>query len=487
MSLIRNRVSCESLWRVKSFVGATWKLDKSHFFSSSQLPLAQAGNAAGEHHQPAEYLEHHPVEEHHALGLNFGDTENTFRHVSNMELLRSAAVMNATRISLVSEYGPKLFNFAQKIPLVRPIVNSATRKTFFAHFVGGEDILECQRRIQPLTDRNVVPILDYAVEFMEDATSDSQELKYDATADTVASTITQAEQVGLQSLSCVKLTGIARFGLLEKLNVALGPNVVERTDIDQALAEACKALTFEERKELERVEERLESLCAKAAQKNIPLLIDAEHFQVQNAIETLALAAIQRHNTPERAYVYNTVQTYLKSAHDRISRAVQHADATGIRTGIKFVRGAYISYERRHAVMKGQSSPVFDSIHDTHKCFDSSAAMSIELVGRGKLSTLLATHNEGSVVNACRKIVSEGLPREHPEIMFAQLFGMSENLTFTLSNSGFRAAKYVPFGPLLSVMPYLTRRLEENRDMLKGGRADAQKVASELKRRLNFV
>ncbi|KAA8499791.1 Proline dehydrogenase 2, mitochondrial [Porphyridium purpureum] len=425
------------------------------------------------------------VTERQPLGLDFSDAHASYRDVPTVELLRAAAIMKLAQYKFISVSGPKLFEYAQKVGgPVASLVNYATRKTFFEHFVGGEDMAQCKKRLDRMLRRGVIPILDYSVEFhVSDGASvtGDMERKYDHTAGVILKTIEDAASIGMPGFSCVKLTGVARFGLLERVSELLTARIPAKMLLDDEVYDGLD--TDDLREELLRVEKRIDSLSMAAKTRGLPLLIDAEHFQVQPAIDALGLTMQLRYNTSERANVFNTIQTYRTAALDDYRASERLLSDAGVRFGVKAVRGAYLTYERRRAEELGYASPVFATLEATHASFDAVASALILDISRGRAAGVLATHNANSIQRACENVVLAGLPRDCPDLVFAQLFGMADSITVAVNNAGFRAAKYVPFGPLQDVMPYLTRRLEENRDMMSGASREVRLFMKELRQR----
>ncbi|PNX73663.1 proline dehydrogenase [Trifolium pratense] len=208
----------------------------------------------------------------------------------------------------------------------------------------------------------------------------------------------------------------------------------------------------------------------------MPLLVDAEHTTVQPAIDYFTYSSAIMHNKDDNPIVFGTIQTYLKDAKERLFLATQAADKIGIPMGFKLVRGAYMSTESKIAESFGYGSPIHDSIEDTHNCFNDCSAFLLEKIADGKGSLVLATHNIESGNLAAAKAYEIGMGKVNHKLEFAQLCGMSDALSFGLSNAGFRVSKYMPFGPVEMVMPYLLRRAEENRGLLAASGFDRQLI-----------
>ncbi|CAA0828338.1 Proline dehydrogenase 2- mitochondrial [Striga hermonthica] len=244
-------------------------------------------------------------------------------------------------------------------------------------------------------------------------------------------------------------------------------------------------LTLHEEHDLQLARARLDRICRRAVEADIPLLIDAEDTSIQPAIDHFAYWAAVEHSGREDGspIIFNTIQAYLKDAKERLVAAKEAADRMGVPVGFKLVRGAYLSSERMLADRLGVKSPVHDSIGETHACFDSCADFLLDEIGSGSGYAVLATHNVESGKMAASKAVNLGIRKNSPYLHFAQLYGMSEALSFGLKNAGFNVSKYLPFGPVEQIMPYLLRRAEENRGLLAASSLDRHLMSKEIIRR----
>lgn len=245
-------------------------------------------------------------------------------------------------------------------------------------------------------------------------------------------------------------------------------------------------LTLEEEKDLELAQERLTKLCQRCSELNVPLTVDAEDTKIQPGIDYLTYkSAIEFNKLGSNVpIVYATIQTYLKDAKERLFLATKAADKMGLPMGFKLVRGAYMSSETKLATSLGFESPIHDSIQDTHNCYNDCASFMLDNIVDGSGAVVLATHNIESGRLAATKARDLGIGRENDRLQFAQLYGMSEALSYGLKNAGFQVSKYLTFGPVEEVIPYLLRRAEENRGMLSSSSLDRKLMGKELKRRL---
>ncbi|CDY70892.1 BnaA06g39660D, partial [Brassica napus] len=245
-------------------------------------------------------------------------------------------------------------------------------------------------------------------------------------------------------------------------------------------------LTAEEERELEAAHVRIQEICRKCQESNVPLLVDAEDTILQPAIDYMAYSSAIIFNTDkDRPIVYNTIQAYLRDAGERLHLAVQEAEKEGVPMGFKLVRGAYMSSEARLADSLGHKSPIHDTIQNTHACYNDCMTFLMEKASNGSgFGVVLATHNADSGGLASKKASELNIDKKNGKIEFAQLYGMSDALSFGLKRAGFNVSKYMPYGPVETAIPYLLRRAYENRGMMATGANDRQLMRMELKRRL---
>ncbi|GJD09319.1 Proline dehydrogenase 1, mitochondrial [Galdieria sulphuraria] len=388
--------------------------------------------------------------------LQVNDSAATYGSLSTLHLIRSYLVLKMAQLPLVASVGPKIFSATQKLPnVMRQPANYVVKKTFFEQFCGGESLVEAVTATQRLRDSGISCIFDYAAEGLV-----GEENVYDSAASVVESTILQARDIGAGGFSCIKVSAVSPMSVLEKVTCSIhGNGGITSVDPELTLNPMnVPNLTHEEAAEWQQVISRLDRVCKAAYEKGVPILIDAEQYYVQEAIEYLAL--------------------------DRVEQGLGLGSNLDFKYAAKLVRGAYLFFERRLALEKGYSSPVFDCIEDTHRCYNDIAARMVSQVSNNSASLMLATHNLDSVEKAATQMAQKQLHASNPNVYFAQLFGMGDSMTMALAKEGYNTCKYVPFGPIEEVMPYLTRRIEENRDILGGARKEVSLFSEELKRRV---
>ncbi|SDK02349.1 L-proline dehydrogenase [Pedobacter sp. ok626] len=363
--------------------------------------------------------------------LNFDDTEIAFRNKSNNELNAAYWLFKLISSNFLTKIGPPITNFFLNIGLP---IKGVIKATIFKHFCGGETIAECEHTIEQLAIGQVGTILDYSVE------GEEEEAVFDFTCAEIIRTIERAAGDKRIPVTVFKVTGIGRFGLLEKLD-------------------AKKELTTAEQAEFEKVKARCERICRMAYDKNVPIMVDAEETWIQDTIDELAIDMMRLFNQ-KSIIVYNTYQMYR---HDKLAdMKADHliAKASGFILGVKMVRGAYMEKERKRAEEMGYPSPIQPDKAASDRDYDASLNYCMEYIN--EIAIVCGTHNENSCRVLAQLLDKHGIAHNHPHVYFAQLLGMSDNLSFNLSDAGYNVTKYVPYGPIEAVMPYLFRRAQEN-------------------------
>mgnify|MGYP005818929983 CR=1 FL=1 len=387
--------------------------------------------------------------------LNLNNTKIAFDYKSTTQLQKARLMFKMVSRPWLVRIGKYLTRFALfiRFPL-RPFV----KPTIFSQFCGGETIDDCDETIKSIGDYNVGSILDYSVEGTEEPKA------HNVTAENIMETINKAANDSNIPYAVFKVSGVSRDTFLEKINDKLD----NLSEVDK--------------KEYEEVMERIDKLCKRAFEVDVPIYIDAEDYSMQNAIDSFAWEMMLRYNK-EKAVVFNTIQAYrvdrfkfLKSEHLRAKQA-------GIKYGVKLVRGAYMEKERERAEEHGYPSPIHVDKEATDKCFNQCLRYIVKNIE--DFSLCLGTHNEKSTLILTELMKEKGISKNDSRIVFAQLLGMSDHITFNLSTNGYTAAKYVPFGPVRDVMPYLIRRAEENSSVSGQTFRELELIKHELRRRKN--
>lgn len=388
------------------------------------------------------------------LPVNFENTEIAFRDQSNASLKQAYQLFKVMNNRRLVNIGKHLVNFAFAVHFP---IEGIIRNTIYKHFVGGVSIEDCSKTIVRLARYNVDSILDYAQE------GEESEDAFNATCREVIRTVEFAGNHKNLPFSVFKITGVARFDLLAKVSEQ-------------------QPLTDEEREEFRSVEERVDAIFRRGFELDVPVLIDAEETWIQPVLDDMVMNLMSRYNK-EKAIVQNTYQMYR---HDSIERIKQHhrmALEGGFKFGLKIVRGAYMEKERNRAAERGYPSPIQPDKPATDRDFDDITRYFIEHLD--SIDFMVATHNEESSLLLARLIDEYNLPRNHRGIYFSQLYGMSDHITYNLAEQGYNVAKYVPYGAVKTMMPYLFRRAEENSSVKGQTNRELKMIRTEIKRRRN--
>ncbi|XP_044467728.1 proline dehydrogenase 2, mitochondrial-like [Mangifera indica] len=429
--------------------------------------------------------------------LNTHDHQKLFRTISSAKLLRSLLNLNIAAVGPVVDLGLWVMNSRlMDIDISREIITGLVRHTFYEHFCAGESAAEAERCIEKINETGLRGMLFYSVEHTDDKNECDKNLRgFLQTAESAKSLDPSAV-----SFVVLKVSAICRMSLLKRVSDLLRwqqkdssfnlpwklhdfPIFADNSPLYHTL-EKPEPLTQEEENELQQSYERIIKLCRACEEGNIPLVVDAEDTAVQPAIDYLTYASALTYNKGDNLIVSNTIQTYLKDAKERLFLATEAARKMGIPMGYKLVRGAYMSSESKIASSLGFESPIHNSIEETHACFNDCASFMLDKIADGSGGVVLATHNVKSGQMAVAKARDLGIDKRNSRVEFAQLYGMSDALSFGLRNAGFKVSKYMPYGPIDTVMPYLLRRAEENRGFLPASSLDRQLMSKELKRRL---
>lgn len=372
-----------------------------------------------------------------SMNISFDNTENAFAYKTDKELKNARFLFSSMGFQWVVEAGVRLTPFAMKTGLP---IRGLIRKTIFSQFVGGESLEETGLIGDVLKKYGVDVILDYGVEAKEG------EANFDHTTEEFIRVINYAATRQNIPFISIKVTGFARFKLLERLHEA--PRL--RSGIHDNEAEI---------DEWQRVKDRMLRICTAAAEKNVGVLVDAEESWIQDPVDRLTIEMMEIFNK-EKPVVYNTIQLYRHDRLDFLKLSYRIAQQQKFKLAVKLVRGAYMEKERSRAAAKGVLSPIQASKQKTDEDFD--AAVNFCISNANDIACIIATHNEKSNMAAIALMEEKRLPNHHPFIHFSQLYGMSDHITFNLAKAGFSVSKYLPFGPIGDVIPYLMRRAQEN-------------------------
>ena len=385
--------------------------------------------------------------------ISFEDTRVAFASKSDAQLRKVYALFAAMNNGGLVKTGSGLMKAALKWNL--PGTKFLIKHSIFEQFCGGETIAECRAVTAELGKYNIGTILDYSVE------GEGSDRSYDRTRDEILATIDEAHRSRHIPFSVFKVTGVANAAILEKI-------------------QAGRLLTAAEEAAHSRAVGRVEALCARAHQHGVRLFVDAEESWFQHTIDLLAYDMMAKFNG-ETAIVWNTYQLYRHDRLDALKAAHDAAAEAGYFLGVKLVRGAYMEKEARVAKQRGQVSPINSTKNATDDLYDKSLRYCVERIER--ISLCAGTHNEDSSLLLTQLMQQTGLAPGDARVWFAQLYGMSDNLTYNLANGGYNTAKYLPYGPVASVMPYLLRRADENTAIAGQSSREFLLVQKEIRRR----
>ena len=399
------------------------------------------------------------------MNISFENTEVAFEYKTDKELRKAKFLFASMAIDWLVKLGTNVTPWVIKSGLP---VKGLIRKTIFKQFVGGETLSETSKVADRLSRFHVQVILDYGVEGKEG------EENFDHAADAFIEVINYAAtQTNIPFIS-IKLTGFARFDLLQKLDKASQYEDIINGIIPTGI------LSDDEKIEWAKVEQRLERICETAYKNNIGVLIDAEESWIQKPVDALSIKMMKKFNIAKAA-VYNTVQLYrvgqLKFLKDNFEASIKN----NYKAGFKLVRGAYMEKERRRAEELNYVSPIQADKTSTDGDYNATLEFCIEHLDQ--LNMIVASHNEYSNLHAVELMEQFQHPLNHANIHFSQLYGMSDNITFNLAKAGCAVSKYLPFGPIKDVIPYLMRRAQENSSASDQTSRELRLIKKELARR----
>ena len=393
-----------------------------------------------------------------SMNLSLENTQHAFAYKSNADLRKARFLFSVIQSPLVVSIATNVTPFLMKSGLP---INGLIRSTIFKQFVGGETLEDSARVTKQLGSYGVQVILDYGVEAKEG------EENFDAVTEKIIEAVEFAATEKNVPFVSVKLTGLASMNLLETLNEA--PRL--RSGIHDSESQTA---------EWDRVRERMYAICDVANEKGIGILIDAEETWIQDPIDRLAIELMGVYNK-EKVVVYNTYQLYR---HDRLHfLKLSHKLAVegNFLLGAKLVRGAYMEKERERALAMNYPSPIHDDKNATDADFDAATLYCIQ--NKENISLIVASHNEHSNLSIITKMQELGMSNNDTKVHFSQLFGMSDHISFNMALENYNVSKYLPFGPIQDVIPYLMRRAQENSSVNGQTNRELLLIRKELARR----
>lgn len=399
------------------------------------------------------------------MTVSFDDTKTAFAYKSDRDLKNARFLFSTMSNSFLVNMGLRLTPLVLKLHLP---VQGLIRKYLFNQFVGGETLQETDRVADNLAKYGVKIILDYGVEGKEG------EENYDEATKVFIDVVRYAGHQPNVPFMSIKMTGIARFELLEKIDATSEYADVVRGEVN------LNTLSNDEKAEWQRVVERLDRICAAASRTDVGVLVDAEHSWIQHPVDALVTQMMKKYNGA-KPVIYNTAQLYRHDRLQFIKDNNEYAMRNGFKVGMKLVRGAYMEVERERAAQKGYRDPINPTKEATDELYN--AALEYCLDPANHMYTVVGSHNEYSNRLGAQTLQKHGIPLDTPAVYFSQLYGMSDQITFNMAKAGCNATKYLPFGPINDVIPYLMRRAEENSSVNTQSNRELQLIRQEIKRR----
>jgi len=382
----------------------------------------------------------------------FDNTEVAFQYKSTRDLKQAQFLFSSMSSPNLTNLGITLTNWSLKLGLP---VTGLIKKTIYKQFCGGETLMEAAATADVMEKYRVGIILDYGVEGKED------EHEFDKAVPEFIKAIEYAASKKSIPFISLKITGFARFKLLERVH------------------EGAK-LSESEQAEWDRVAVRIDKICSAAFKNKVMVLIDAEETWIQNGMNELVDSMMERYNK-ETAIIFNTFQMYCHGSLPYLKEAYDIAVEKGYILGAKLVRGAYMEKERKRAEERGYPSPIQPNKAATDNDYNEAVVFCLQQLEH--LSVFIGTHNEQSCMLAAKYMEQHHIPHNHSRVYFSQLFGMSDNISFNLAHEGYNVAKYLPYGPVKDVIPYLMRRAQENTSVAGQTGRELSLINKELMRR----
>jgi len=384
--------------------------------------------------------------------VTFEDTAVAFQYKSDAAMRKANFIFSLVNHPWISAFATHSVKWALTLRLP---VEAIIKNTVFSHFCGGESIEKTEAVAQLLGRFGVNSILDYSVE------GEQSEAGFDFVMEETLRTIEKAHTSGNIPFSVFKVTGIAAAELLEKVQKKVALNDGDKQSFD-------------------RVRHRVDCICSKGHALSIPVLIDAEESWIQDTIDGLAAEMMAKYNR-ERAIVFNTYQFYRISSLTNLRDAHHVATMHNCFLGVKLVRGAYMEKERARAEFMDYPSPIYPDKEATDAAFNQALAFCVD--NKQRVSMMCGSHNEYSNYFLTVLMEKHGMKNDDERVWFGQLYGMSDNISFSLAKAGYRVAKYLPYGPVRAVMPYLLRRASENTSVAGQSSRELMLIRREIHRR----
>jgi len=389
-----------------------------------------------------------------APSLDFSNTTIAYEAKSKHELIRAKLLYTLLGNPFFSNLGQGLMKLAVKWKLpVKPFIKA----TLYKQFIGGENLHDCSKLAENLQEYGVGVILDYALE------GEDNEAAFQNILAEFKNNIDLAARHANIPVSVFKPSAIAR-----------------NADLAELSRKAFSEWHENDHAAFDRIKSRFEDIFQHAYSRQVPVMVDAEESWYQSIIDYLVMAMMNRFNR-EQPIVINTYQLYRKDRLSFMKEQFAEAKERGLYFGAKLVRGAYLEKERNRATDMGYPSPVHEQKADTDQDYDEAVRFCIS--NAGGIFSVIATHNEASAGWAAQCMEEVEVANDHPSVWFSQLYGMADHISFNLAKNGYNVAKYIPYGPVKAVVPYLIRRAEENSSVQGQVQKELKAINTELKNR----
>jgi proline dehydrogenase len=388
------------------------------------------------------------------MKVDFNNTAIAFAYKSNKALIHAYTIYRLINIPHLTQWGISLADKMIQSNMKEPLV-WGMKPTIFKLFCGGESLTSSEKKIQQLYKYGVKTIADYGVEAKE------KEEDFITTADAIKAAILYASQNKYIPFVSSKFTGLLPFHLLEKLQIG-------------------SVLDADEHKLYNNFLSSIDTLSALAYEKGISLFVDAEESWIQDPLDSFTTTLMEKYNL-EKPIVYNTIQLYRKDRLTYLKYAHQQAQQKGYIYAVKLVRGAYMEKENIRAEELGYESPIHTSKLDSDADYD--AALDYVTDHIDSIAVCVATHNEESCKKMLEMMSLKKIDKEHPHVHFSQLYGMGDFISFNLAHGGYNVSKYMPYGAVKEVIPYLIRRAQENTSVAGQMTRELKLIIKEIRRR----
>lgn len=386
-------------------------------------------------------------------GIDFFNTKVAFSGKDNSALKWTALLFKTMNNPTLSKIANSLGYWSVKLRI--PFADFFIKKTIFQQFVGGDSLLDCQKAIDKLHHYDTLTVLDYGAEGKKDSKAFDEVMHENLRA------VEMAASNNSVPIITIKVTGLAKNSVLEKKQAGI-------------------ALDDEEKDSYAKTMFRLEKICERAEELGVGVFIDGEETWVQQTIDEIALELMEYYNK-EKATVFNTYQMYVAHKLEELYSDHKRALENEFILGAKLVRGAYMEKERKRAEEMGYPSPIQPDKQSTDEGYNQALMYCID--NYETICFCNATHNINSTELMAYELMKRELDKSHPHLNFCQLYGMSDNITFNLADAGYNVAKYMPYGPVKEVIPYLVRRAQENSSVAGEVSRELSLIVKELERR----